>query len=383
MSCDIPEPEKPEQIDRKLNLPKGIPVLGTFYLYLTNGCNLCCRHCWINPVYEKGIPSPGKYIDFEQLKNAVKQARPLGLSNAKLTGGEPLLHPQFIDIVDFFHELNMPLTMETNGTLIDKKTAVHLKDNTSLWHISVSLDSPRAEYHDWFRGVEGAFDKTVQGIKYLVAAGYKPQIIMCPHKGNQHEIDKLVELAVELGAGSVKFNPVNRIGRGQSLQEKGDGFNFKETLELVHYINNDLQKKTSIPLFSLLPPALFSIGELLHLGMHTGTCRVMNILGILGSGEIALCGIGQTIPELCFGNLEKDDLRDIWINHPKLKELRKGLTGKYPGICGDCIHSRRCLMHCVAMNYVENRTLISPDPMCMEAVEKGLFPDSRRRSCGL
>ncbi|MCK5099316.1 MAG: radical SAM protein, partial [Desulfobacteraceae bacterium] len=190
MSCDIPELEKPQPKKRQLDLPEGIPLLRSFYLYLTSGCNLCCKHCWINPTYEKGVPSPGDYIDLEQLKNLVASAKPLGLSNAKLTGGEPLLHPQFIDIVDFFHGQDIPLTMETNGTLINRDIAAHLKDNTSLWHISVSLDSPSAEYHDWFRGVDGAFDKTIQGIKHLVAAGYKPQIIMCPHKGNLHEIDE-------------------------------------------------------------------------------------------------------------------------------------------------------------------------------------------------
>ncbi|MCD4741723.1 MAG: radical SAM protein [Desulfobacteraceae bacterium] len=379
MSCEIPEPEKTQIEKKELNLPEGVPPLGSFYLYLTTGCNLCCRHCWINPVFEKGVPSPGEYIDFKLLKDAVKTGKTLGLSNAKLTGGEPLLHPQFIDIVDFFHEQKIPLTMETNGTLIDKETAIHLKKNSSLWHISVSLDSPRADYHDWFRGVKGAFEKAVQGIKHLVTAGFHPQIIMCPHKGNLHEIDDLVKLAVDLGAGSVKFNPINGVGRGKTFQEKGDSLNFDETMNLVHYINNDLQQKTPIKLISLLPPALHSIKELLVMGRHSGTCRVINILGILGSGEMALCGIGQTIPDLCFGTLGKNDLRDVWINHPRLKELREGLTGEFPGICGDCIHSSTCFMHCVAQNYIENGKLLSPDSMCMETEKRGLFPDSRRR----
>lgn len=380
MSCDMPNPETP-QLPEKIDLPEGIPALRSFYLYLTNGCNLRCRHCWISPTYVNGIPTPGDYIDFEKLKDAVEAARPLGLSNAKLTGGEPTLHPRFVEIVDFFTEQKIPLTMETNGTLITRELAVHLKDNTSLWHISVSLDSPRPSYHDWFRGVEGAFDKTVQGIKHLVAAGYRPQVIMCPHHGNLHEIDDLVKLAVDLGAGSVKFNPINSVGRGESLHKKGDALGFDETLSLVHYINSDLQKKTIIPLFVMLPPALLSIRELQCPNALCGTCRVYSVLGILGSGEMALCGIGQTIPELCFGQIGKDNLRDVWINNPVLQQLRKVLQDeKYPGICGDCIHSSRCLMYCVAQNYVINGGLISPDAQCMEAVRRGLFPKSRRRS---
>ena len=105
----------------------------------------------------------------------------------------------------------------------------------------------------------------------------------------------------------------------------------------------------------------------------------MNVLGIIGSGEMALCGIGQTVPDLCFGTLGKDNLKDIWINHPRLKEIREGLTGKFPGICGDCIHSSQCFMNCIAQNYVENGELISPDSMCIETEKRGLFPNSRRQ----
>ena len=296
-----------------------------------------------------------------------------------MTGGEPLLHPQFTEIVDFFHEQDISLTLETNGTLIDQKTATHLKDS-NVWHISVSLDSPRAEYHDWFRGVDGAFDKAIQGVKHLVAAGLPPQVIMCPTKDNRHEIDELVQLAVDIGAGSVKFNPVNEIGRGKSIKEKGQCFNFEERLDLAHYINNELQHRVPVPLICLLPQALCTISELLNRGNNTGTCSVQHVLGILGSGEMALCGIGKTNPDLCFGILGKDDIKDVWINHPLLNEIRKGLAGDYPGICGDCIHSPRCLMNCIAQNYICNGKLISSDALCIEADKRGLFPDSRRYS---
>ena len=115
------------------------------------------------------------------------------------------------------------------------------------------------------------------------------------------------------------------------------------------------------------------------MGRLCGTCSVLNVVGIVGSGEMALCGIGRTVPELCFGRLGEDDIKAVWINHPLLNDLRKGLSGEFPGICGDCIHSSRCLMHCVARNYVENGELISPDPMCMEADKRGIFTVSRRR----
>ncbi len=380
MNGDMAEPEQTDALEEQLDLPEGVPPLRSFYLYLTDGCNLRCRHCWISPAYVKGEPSPGDYLDFDRLREAVTAAEPMGLVNAKLTGGEPMLHPDFIRIVDYLSDRNISMTMETNGTLIDPDLARHLKEQTKIWHIAVSLDSPRPAYHDWFRGVEGAFDKAVRGIECLAAAGFKPQVIMCPHHGNLDEIDAMVQMAMDLGAGSVKFNPVGSVGRGTDMRQKGGLLDFDEMMRLIHYINQDLQPRIPIPLSIMVPPALLSISELLCVGGFCGTCNVLNILGILGNGELALCGIGRTIPELCFGRLGEDDLKSVWIHHPVLNELRKGMAGQFPGICGDCIHAPGCLMHCVAQNYVENGELLSPSPICIEADKRGLFPGSRRRS---
>lgn len=380
MTCDIQDPEETESSKRIVDLPEGVPPLRSFYLYMTSGCNLRCSHCWINPSYEKGKPSPGSYIELGLLKDAVEVGKTIGLSQVKMTGGEPFLHPEFLEIVDYFAAQSLPVNIETNGTLITKETAIHLKQNSSVWHLSVSIDSPRSSYHDKFRGVRGAFDNTVKGLRNLVEAGFAPQVIMSPHKGNAHEVRQLVELAVDLGAGSVKFNPVMGSGRGATIHEKGEALTFDETLELVHYINVDLQDDFSIPLIAVLPPALLSLKELLTPIKAGGRCGVLNILGILGSGELALCGIGRTVHDLCFGALGESDLKDVWFNHPTLKSIRTGFAERFPGVCGDCIHSSRCLMNCVAHNYVVNGKLISPDPMCLEADARNSFPDSRRRS---
>ena len=72
------------------NLPDGVPPLRSFYLYLTSGCNLMCRHCWIKPHFINGKPDPKECIDPDMLFDAAREAKTLGLCGAKLTGGEPL-----------------------------------------------------------------------------------------------------------------------------------------------------------------------------------------------------------------------------------------------------------------------------------------------------
>ena len=67
--------------------------LNQIYFYLTKGCNLRCRHCWIAPKYQ-GDGQSHPALDVDLFKSIVAQAKPLGLGGVKLTGGEPLIHPR-------------------------------------------------------------------------------------------------------------------------------------------------------------------------------------------------------------------------------------------------------------------------------------------------
>ena len=362
------------------DMPADCPALRTFYLYLSAGCNLHCRHCWITPTFVHGQPVPAECLDFDLLKSAVAEARPLGLAAAKLTGGEPTLHPEFRQIVDFLTAEGLELSMETNATRIDRELAVHLVARTNLKRVAVSLDSSVPEAHDRFRGVQGAFAAAVAGIGHFVAAGLRPQIIMSIYRGNLDQIEGLVELAIRLGAGAVKFNPVTQSGRGADLHRQGQGLDFDEWLALIHRIKGALQDRyPEMHLGAMVPPAMSTVKELLRYGGEGAGCHVRHILGILGTGEMALCGIGRNVPELCFGKLGRDSLREVWLNHPVLVQMRKDLEGPYPGICGDCLHAGRCMTHCLAQNFEANGKLVSPSPLCAEAVRRGVFPATRRR----
>jgi SynChlorMet cassette radical SAM/SPASM protein ScmF len=362
------------------DLPEGIPALYSFYIYITSGCNLFCRHCWITPKFVNGKPSPKDYLSLDILQQAVEEAKSLGLDQIKLTGGEPLLHPQFKEVIDFLTKENLNINLETNATLITASLAKYLKQDTNLRFVSTSMDSSKAEIHDRFRGVAGAFKAAVKGTENLIKAGFRPQVIMSPFKGNRDDVESLALFAAELGAGSVKFNPVTPAGRGAAMHQKGEGLDYEETISLVRFIRRDLQARVPIPLYIATPPAMSTIKELLQSGKAGGECRVLHILGLLGTGEMALCGIGRNIPELCFGRLGKDSIRDVWISHPVLNQLRRDLEDDLPGICGDCIHSQRCLTHCVAMNYQSTGKLIHPSFLCEEAVRRNEFPETRRRS---
>ncbi len=361
--------------DTFTKLPGDVPPLTSLYLYLTSGCNLRCRHCWIAPSFSPGKPEPDECLDVDLLRRAVAEGKTLGLRHAKLTGGEPLLHPRFVEIVDLLSAESLEIHMETNGTLLEIGLARYLREHTRLTFVSVSLDGATAEVHDAFRGVEGSFEAALRGLEALVSAGYRPQVIMCPHRGNVHQVEAVVDLAIRMGAGSVKFNPVSRSGRGIAMHERGEALDVAEVLELARFVRGPLQRRSPIPLTLGTPPALYTVGELL--GRSDGICQIQHILGILGNGELALCGIGRTVPELCFGNLREVSVAEVWREHPVLQALRRELAGPFPDLCGRCLHAGHCLTYCPAQNFLDGGRLISPSSLCLEAYRRGLFPSTR------
>src|SRR4030065_1687225 len=157
--------------------------LKQIYFYLTEGCDLRCRHCWINPKYQAGesiYPS----LDLKLFQHIITQAKGLGLTGVKLTGGEPLLHPHIHKILDIVRSEDLRLVIETNGMLCTPDIADKIK-NCKNPFVSVSLDGSTADVHEWIRGVPGSFEKTLNGIKTLVNAGLKPQIIMTVMRRNK------------------------------------------------------------------------------------------------------------------------------------------------------------------------------------------------------
>jgi SynChlorMet cassette radical SAM/SPASM protein ScmF len=363
-----------------------VPPLHAFYLYMSNSCNLRCRHCWITPSFTAdGKPAPGDVVDVDALREAVREGKTLGLSMAKLTGGEPMLHPRFLEIADMLTAEGLSLNMETNGTLLTAETARHLKEKTKLTFISISLDGKDAETHDAFRRVPGAFDAALQGLGHLVNAGYENcQVIMSVHHGNRNQIEDVVKLAAKHGASSVKLNPVTMTGRGAAMHERGEALGFDDYMALARWVSSDLRPKAPVAVILETPPGLATFRDLWRTRGRTGDCGVLGILGILGTGEVALCGIGQTHKEFVYGRLGETRLRDIWLSNPTILALRRDLkdVDSYPGICADCIFAKTCRTSCVADNYIHNGRLVSPNWLCAEAARRGLFPAGRAQRRG-
>jgi len=377
MSCEIDKSDIPasDRTDVKLDLPEGVPPLTSLYLYISGSCNLACRHCWITPTFQNA-GNGGQQIGIDLVRKAIREARPLGLQTVKLTGGEPMLHPQFRDLVSMLDDENLVISIETNGTLIDNDLAGFLKRRKHVSFISVSLDGADEKTHESLRGVRGSFEQATSGIRNLVEQGFRPQLICTLHRGNVSQMGEVIKLAANLGCGSLKFNHVQQMGRGERFAGE-QGLQISEIINLSHRLAMNAGNAKKIPIYFDIPMAFCSIRKLLD--NQFGGCTVRNILGLLAGGELSLCGIGVTAPELIYGHIARDSLHDVWCNSPGLIQLREQVPAQLTGICSHCIHRDLCQGVCVANNFHASGRINAPYQFCQEADALGLFPESRKR----
>jgi len=358
-------------------LPAGCPPLTTYYAYLTSGCNLACQHCWLAPKFQPN-GGTGGHLDYDLFVQAVEEGIPLGLGHIKCTGGEPLLHPDFRRFVAFIREKGLTMSLETNGTLMTQDMAQYLRSQNVLTHASVSLDGASAATHDPFRGVKGSFEKACNAVRYLAEVEYHPQVIMSLHRGNVDEIEATARLAAQLGASTFKINIVQASGRGDLMVQRNQTLEFERLLEIGRWMDQYLQPAVGIRVYYNWPMAFYTLDKLVNDKGYS--CHILNILGILPTGHLAMCGIGTQIPELCYGIIGQDRIADVWATNAMLLDLRESLPARLDGICADCLFRDRCMGSCVAHNYHLTGRLTAPFWFCEAAEARGEFPASRRRS---
>ncbi|MGV8038669.1 MAG: radical SAM protein [Thermoanaerobaculaceae bacterium] len=346
--------------------PRRVPRLDTIYFYVTGSCNLRCRHCWIDPVTESQRST--LHLPWRELKPIFEEAKALGLRSVKLTGGEPFLHPDILQILADLPAMGLGVRMETNGTLIGEREAKALKAANASF--SISLDGPTAEIHDDLRNVPGSFEKTLKGMAACRSESLRFQVICSLYRRNAELLPSMAAFAESHGATSLKVNVITSMGRSDEMRVHGELLSLPEVLEV----------RSRMPLpqngfrtFFDLPPALLPLRDILRNGV--GTCGILGILGLLHNGHAGLCGIGEHVPEMDFGDLRQVSIKEVWETHPTLVTLREKVPAGLQGICGRCIFRNACLGKCVANTFHAIGELYGGFGTCREAEDLGLFPE--------
>jgi SynChlorMet cassette radical SAM/SPASM protein ScmF len=242
--------------------------------------------------------------------------------------------------------------------------------------VSVSIDGTDAATHEWVRGVPKSFESARQAVRNLVAAGIRPQIVFTVMRRNAGQVNSMVRLAEEMGADSLKFNVVQPTARGETLHKDQETLAIADLVALGRHVEQELAPKTTLKMFIHYPLAFRALHRIAS-GDGCAACGILGILGVIASGQYALCGIGEHVQDLVFGEVGKDMLEVVWREHAILKALREGLPWRLEGVCSRCLMKERCMGSCVAQNYYTTGSLWAPNWFCEQAEEAGLFPGSR------
>lgn len=344
----------------------------SLYLYLTGWCNLNCKHCWIEPSF--GTEDSYKdVVPLDVLEKTITEAKDLGLATVKLTGGEPFLREDIMDLISMLMKKQIYIQIETNGTLLTDDICEKLSQIKRLG-ISISLDGFESSSHDEFRGVKGAFKKTVEGAGNLKKHGIGFQVIYSVYKGNLDNIEKTMAFSRKIGATSFKVNPITPCGRADKLYKDGENLSITEILEIKKK-STEYSKQYGMPVY-ITTPTVFNSLEDFRQG-KVGGCRVLNILGILSDGTVSFCGVGKKEKDLVMGNIKSDSIKDIWEDNPVLKKMREDIPHNFEGLCGKCMFKYMCLGECAAITYSLTGSFTKTFWMCEMAEKEGLFPANR------
>lgn len=182
-------------------MPKEFPRLpldGS--LDLTYRCNNACRHCWL--WLPADAPQSRQELTLDEIRRIVDEARRMGCQAWAISGGEPMLRPDFAEILDMITRKSVRYSLNTNGTLITPELARLL---TRRGEKMVALYGATAGVHDGVTRNPGSFEATMRGFAYLKEAGAGFTVQIIPMRANYHQYGAMLELARSL-------SPQSRVG---------------------------------------------------------------------------------------------------------------------------------------------------------------------------
>jgi radical SAM protein with 4Fe4S-binding SPASM domain len=214
----------------------GLQAPESMTMMVTSGCNLSCRHCWLNCQSLDRSPP----VDAEKVIGAINEFTQLGGTRITLTGGEILTHPEWPGILRFSldHAQIEGVTLQTNATLITPKHLAELGNlQLDKLTIQVSLDGACARSHDRIRG-RGSFADAMVGIGHLVEAGLGPkmQVAFTEMAHNFSELPDLLKSIHKLGIARLISGTLVKGGRaaGSTRMRLPTPDQYRELIRLYH-----------------------------------------------------------------------------------------------------------------------------------------------------
>jgi radical SAM protein with 4Fe4S-binding SPASM domain len=370
---------------------------------VTKGCNLRCIHCRASAT-ELSAPSD---LSTQSALGIIDQIAAAANPILVLSGGEPLYRSDIFQLARYATNKGLRVALATNGTQVTKEVARMIVD-AGVKRVSISLDGADALTHDTFRGIPGAFDAAVYGLRNLKALGMSVQINMTIARHNARQLPQVLELAKALGADALHTFLLVPVGCGVDIaaeqmvapaeyEEMLNWFydqSLKGEIELKatcapHYFRVARQRRVAerkaeaaarvqasdpaqIGPVDMTMPGTMGVSlrpqghPAGHPGGHPSDMNAMTKGCLAGTGVCFISHEGEVYPcgylPVMAGDLRREKFVDIWNNSVVFNELRD--TGNLKGKCG-CCEFRNVCMGCRARAYAASGDYLNEEPFCV------------------
>ena len=288
-----------------------------FQWHITDACDQRCKHCYI---FSKNHCKKIDEMNWEQIldtfHNCLDFCRVYGRQPYfYITGGDPILHPDFWRLLSLLKEHEIPFTIMGNPFYLNDQVCQKLK-MYGCEKYQLSIDGMK-ETHDWFRK-PGSFDCTLEKIRCIKKAGIRSVIMTTVSGINIKEVPRIVDTVVEKGADVFAFARYCPTG-----EEKDNGMTPQEYRELLDICYKKFQqyeakgcatyfnKKDHLWTLYEYEKGLFKFPQGVQAGMIYGGCNCGNChMTILPTGDIYAC---RRVQNSKVGNVFTDRMADLWV----------------------------------------------------------------------
>ncbi len=355
----------------------------TAHWSITGHCNYRCKHCYMSAPDAKF----GE-LSHEQVMDIVQQLINCGVMEVSLTGGEPLVRKDFLEIVDALLAGGIRITtIYSNGKLVTDRLLNELDKRGIHPEFNMSFDGVDG-WHDWLRGIDGAGRVAEEAFIRCRDKGFPTGAEMCIHQGNKHVLRETVKRLAEMGCRSLKTTPISNVG---AWKENGYGESISvDELYQLYYDYIPQYYEDGMPLALQLggffmadpdEPDCYSLPSLKNCANPEATCvcgHARMVMYISAEGRalpcMALSGmdIQEEFPLITEIGLSKciTDSR-----YMRLLDTRAAEVLSHNPECASCPHANKCLGGCRASALETNPTdILSPDKAVC-AIFKGGWVD--------
>lgn len=329
-------------------------------LMITGKCNMNCLHCF-NAKDNAPLNTEWKY---ENLLHLLDEAKDVGIHAFTLTGGEPLVHPHFLDIVKAIYERDMYVfELNTNGVLITQDLLIELLKLGCKPLIKISFDG--VGFHNWMRQNPKAEDKTIEAIKLCIKFGFDVKVQTQVNLKNYDVMMPTAELLDSLGVKEMRIIRTTEAPRWEknsphssiSIKDYYD----KMLIFAKQYIDSNLKMNVDIWQFLKIYPKSHSYSltpvscDKDHFHIRIPMCRGnRGMVAISSSGEVVPCMqmSGYFIEKgISLANVHQTPLKEIlsksdYLNYSLVTLFRMIINNDK---CANCKYFKACTGGCPAL----------------------------------